>query len=243
VDTVQFRPYNTRTIRKRLGLPLDKRIVLYAGRLEWRKGIGTLVHAISDLRKAWSDIALYIIGGGSTKASKRLDTDELTRLHALIKELGIQDRVHFLGAKPQTQIPQYYAAADVCAVPSYYEPFGIVPIEAMSCGTPVVASRTGGMQYTVEDGTTGHLAIPRCPIDLGSKIQTVLEKGKEIYTEASRHRVLQHFAWPTVARATAAHLSMLTRKPEGGLHGLKPITAPIASLKPRRISTDAVGTL
>lgn len=243
VDTVLFRPYSMRAIRRRLGLPLDKRIVLYAGRLEWRKGIGTLVNAISDLRSKWSDIALYIIGGGSTKASKRLDADELTRLQDLIKELGIQDRVHFLGAKPQTQIPQYYAAADVCAVPSYYEPFGIVPIEAMSCGTPVVASRTGGMQFTVDDGITGHLALPRCPIDLGAKLHTVLEKGKEIYTEAARHRVLQHFAWPTVARTTAAHLSTLTKKAQGELRGLRPTPSPIASLKTPKVSTDALGTI
>ena len=212
VDTVQFRPYTTKMIRKKLGLPTDKHIVLYAGRLEWRKGIGTLVQAIGDLREKWQDIALYIIGGGSTKASKHLDTDEMGRLMALIHELGIQDRVHFLGAKPQTQIAQYYAAADVCAAPSYYEPFGIVPIEAMACGTPVVASRTGGMQFTVSDGVTGHLAMPRCPIDLGAKIDTVLKNGKHHYAQAARHRILHHFAWPSVGRSVAAHLSELAGK-------------------------------
>ena len=239
VDTVQFRPYNTKSIRKKLGLPTDKRIVLYAGRLEWRKGIGTLVQSISDLREKWQDIALYIIGGGSTKSSKRLDADELQRIEQIIDELGIKDRVHFLGAKQQSEIAKYYAAADVCAVPSYYEPFGIVPIEAMACGTPVVASRTGGMQYTVEDGITGHLAIPQCPIDLGAKIHTVLERGKDAYTEAARHRILQHFAWPTIARSVAAHLSMLAGKVETeAVREIKPLL-PILGLKAPQIRPDA----
>lgn len=212
VDTVQFRPYAKRTIRKRLGLPVNSKLILYAGRLEWRKGIETLVRAIHSLTEQWEDIALYIIGGGSTKISKKLDNDELSRLHKVIKDLGLQNRIHFLGAKPQTQMAQYYAAADACAVPSYYEPFGIVPIEAMGCGTPVVASRTGGMQYTVEDGVSGHLAIPRCPIDLAAKLHTVLTNGKEVYSEAARHRVLHNFAWPGIARETAAHLSTLGQK-------------------------------
>lgn len=239
VDTVQFRPYSRRTIRKRLNLPTDIPIVLYAGRLEWRKGIGTLVESIRDLAEKWQDIALYIIGGGTTKSSKQLDADELTRLHKIIEELGIKSRVHFLGAKPQTQMAQYYAAADVCAVPSYYEPFGIVPIEAMACGTPVVASRTGGMQYTVEDGVTGHLALPRCAIDLGAKLQTVLEKGKEAYTEAARHRVLQHFAWPTIARNTAAHLSMLAGKIETEIQQ----TPATIALPVKRVRRNPVGNI
>ncbi|HSW81264.1 MAG TPA: glycosyltransferase [Candidatus Saccharimonas sp.] len=209
VDTVQFRPYSTRTIRKRLGLPVNGELILYVGRLEWRKGIATLVEAIQSLSEQWQGVALYIIGGGTTKSSKKLDNDELSRLQNVIKELGLQDRVHFLGAKPQTQMAQYYAAADACAVPSYYEPFGIVPIEAMGCGTPVVASRTGGMQFTVDDGVTGHLVIPRCPIDLAAKLHTVLTNGKTKYAEAARHRVLQHFAWPRIAEAAAAHLAML----------------------------------
>lgn len=210
VDTVQFRPYHTRTIRKRLGLPTNNPIILYAGRLEWRKGIGTLVQALSELGQQWAESTLYIIGGGSTKPSKRLDSDELSRLHQIIKELGLKNRVHFLGAKPQTQMAAYYAAADVCVVPSYYEPFGIVPIEAMACGTPVIASRIGGMQFTVEDGITGYLALPRCPIDLAGKIEIVLERGKAAYAEAARHRILHHFAWPSIAQDTAAHLSKIT---------------------------------
>jgi D-inositol-3-phosphate glycosyltransferase len=212
VDTAAFRPDHKRTIRKRLGLPTDSPIVLYAGRLEWRKGIGTLVRSIAELVTKWPTIKLYIIGGGSSQTAKALDTEEIERLKAIIDEFKLQDNVHFLGARPQTVIPQYYAAADVCAVPSYYEPFGIVPLESMACGTPVVGSRTGGMQYTIEDGITGHLAEPRCPFDLAAKLTIVLEKGKAAYTEAARHRVLRHFAWPRIARSVAAHLALLSKE-------------------------------
>lgn len=227
VDTVQFRPYAKRAIRKKLGLPLNSPVILYAGRLELRKGIGTLIEAVRDLSQQWQDIGLYIIGGGSTKSAKKIDSDELGRLKKLVASLGISNRVHFLGSKPQTQMAQYYAAADVCAVPSYYEPFGIVPIEAMACGTPVVASRTGGMQSTVEDTVTGHLVMPRCPIDLGAKLDTVLKNGKQKYAEAARHRVLHHFAWPEIASAAAAHLSMLARTPNAKSFKPKPVVAAI----------------
>jgi D-inositol-3-phosphate glycosyltransferase len=209
VDTAAFQPYHKRVVRKRLGLPPDSPTVLYAGRLEWRKGIGTLVRAMAELVKKWPAINLYIIGGGTTKSSKALDADERERLHGIINEFHLQGHIHFLGARPQSTIPLYYAAADVCAAPSYYEPFGIVPIESMACGTPVVASRTGGMQFTVEDGVTGYLVEPRCPFDLAAKLDMVLEKDKATFAQAARHRVLRHFAWPRIARAAAAHLALL----------------------------------
>lgn len=209
VDTAAFRPYHVRSVRKQLGLAIDCPLVLYAGRLEWRKGIGTLVKAMAELVKTWPTAKLYIIGGGSSKTGQALDADERERLKGIINSLNLQDNVHFLGARPQTALPKYYAAADVCAVPSYYEPFGIVPIESMACGTPVVASRTGGMRYTVEDEVTGHHAKPRSHSDLASKLTTVLAKGRQAYAEAARHRVLRHFAWPRIGRAIAAHLALL----------------------------------
>ncbi|HSE60873.1 MAG TPA: glycosyltransferase [Candidatus Saccharimonadales bacterium] len=209
VDTAVFRPYPARNVRKRLGLPADGPLVLYAGRLEWRKGIGTLITAMAELIKRWPTATLCIIGGGSSTASQAMDADERKRLEEIITSLRLQDHVHFLGARPQTVIPAYYAAADVCAVPSYYEPFGIVPLESMACGTPVVASRTGGLQYTVEDGVSGHHVEPRSHADLAQKLATVISRGKITYTEAARHRVLRHFAWPRIGRAIAAHLALL----------------------------------
>ncbi len=210
VDTTLFRPYRQKNLRKRLGLPTDSRIILYAGRLEWRKGIETLVRAVGELAKKQPDIELYLIGGGSTKTAKQLDAGERERLHKVIQELDLKHRIRFLGARPQTQMAMYYAAVDVCAVPSYYEPFGIVPIESMASGTPVVASRTGGMQYTVEDGVTGLLAEPHDHLDLADKLDLVLQNGKAAYTEAARRRALDYFFWPEIARIAATHLLQLS---------------------------------
>lgn len=209
VDTSLFRPYHKKIVRRRLGLPVDQPLVLYAGRLEWRKGIATLLYALKRLADSDPHVHLCIVGGGNTKKSQALDATERGRLQRIVADLGLSERVRFIGSKPQSQMAMYYAAADVCAVPSYYEPFGIVPLEAMACATPVVGSRIGGMQFTIEDDITGHLVKPRSYVALAEKLHLVLVRGSEAYAEAARHRVLRQFAWPKIARAVAAHLSRL----------------------------------
>jgi D-inositol-3-phosphate glycosyltransferase len=208
VDTQLFKPRSQRWCRQKLKLPLDKDIVLYVGRLELRKGISTLIRAINTLAGA----ELYVVGGGSSKSTKAQDQSERDRLQDIVRELGVTRRVHFMGAKPQQQLAQYYSAADVCAVPSYYEPFGIVPIEAMACGTPVVASDTGGMRYTVQEGVTGHLTRPYNFAALADKLRLTLHDGKEQYTTAARNHVLQFFAWPKIGMALSHHLMSLQRE-------------------------------
>ncbi|HZM64380.1 MAG TPA: glycosyltransferase [Candidatus Saccharimonadales bacterium] len=205
VDLKLFRPRSMATLRQKLKLPQDRPVVLFVGRLELRKGIGTLIKSLADIPKA----ELYIVGGGAGKAAQQLDTIEKTRLQKIAEDMHVTNRVHFLGAKQQAQVALYYAAADVCVVPSYYEPFGIVPIEAMATGTPVVASRTGGMRFTVVEDETGHLAKPKDHKDLASKINLVLERGKEAYTKAARRYVQQYFSWPKIAKDTSDFLQSL----------------------------------
>lgn len=214
VDTQLFKPRSQRWCRQKLKLVLDKPLVLYVGRLEWRKGIATLIRALNTL----ADAELYIIGGGSSKYTRTLDAAERERLQGIAKKLGITRRVHFLGAKPQQKLALYYGAADVCAIPSYYEPFGIVPIEAMSCGTPAVASDTGGMRFTVREGTTGHLAKPNDYKALAAKLAQTLKDGKEAYATAAREHVLQYFSWPKIVGAIADHLASLQ---EGAYNNVK----------------------
>lgn len=205
VDIQLFKPRRSKALREKLRLPTDKPVILYVGRIEWRKGIGTLIRALQHIPKA----ELFIVGGGANKASQKLDAAERQRLERIAKKLRISKRVHFLGAKSQTQAAQYYAAADVCAVPSYYEPFGIVPLEAMACGTPVVASKTGGLRFTINDGITGHLAKTKDHIDLAAKLTVVLDRGKGAYTTAARKHVERYFTWPKIAHDTATYLSSL----------------------------------
>jgi glycosyltransferase involved in cell wall biosynthesis len=205
VDTQLFKPRSQRWCRQKLKLVLDKPIVLYVGRLELRKGISTLIRAVNIL----ADVELYIVGGGSSKSTQALDISERDRLQGIARELGVTKRVHFVGAKPQQKLALFYGAADVCAVPSYYEPFGIVPIEAMSCGTPVVASGTGGMRFTVRDGVTGHLMKANDYKALAAKLSKTLKDGKEAYATAARDHVLQYFSWPKIAVAISHHLMSL----------------------------------
>lgn len=205
VDLKLFKPRSHNSLRQKLGLPQDKSVILYVGRLELRKGIATLIRALEKI----ADAELFIVGGGAGKAAQKLDAIERNRLQEIADKLGLASRVHFLGAKSQSKVALYYAAADVCAVPSYYEPFGIVPIEAMACGTPVVASKTGGMRFTVIEDVTGHLAKPKDHDDLAAKLNTVLERGKEAYSQAARRYIQQYFSWPAIAKDTAEYLSSL----------------------------------
>lgn len=214
VDLKLFRPRPLKTLREKLGLPSAKPVILYVGRLELRKGIGTLIKALKHIAEA----ELFIVGGGAGKAAQKLDALERTRLQEIADKLGLTSRVHFLGAKPQSKVALYYAAADVCAVPSYYEPFGIVPIEAMASGTPVVASKTGGMRFTVIEDVTGHLALPNDHKDLATKLNTVLSRGKEAYTQAARKYVQQYFSWPAIAKDTADYLSSLLLMNRGAIY-------------------------
>lgn len=204
VDMKMFKPIPVNKLREKLGLPLNKSVVLYVGRIEWRKGIGTLIRALASLPKT---AELYIVGGGN--GDDDLDTPERKRLANIAKNLRLVRRVHFLGAKTQDEVTQYYAAADVCAVPSYYEPFGIVPLEAMACGTPVVASKTGGLQFTVNHGVTGYLVKPNNSVDLAEKLSLVLEKGRAAYSLLAREHVRQNFSWPKIAADTADYLASL----------------------------------
>lgn len=205
VDLEMFKPRPVTKLRKKLGLPLDKQVILFVGRLELRKGISTLIQALAKIPVG----ELFIVGGGSGKAAQKLDQAEKTRLQAIAEELGVSHRIHFLGAKQQAQVAQYYAAADVCVVPSYYEPFGIVPIEAMASGTPVVASRTGGLRFTVVEDVTGHLAEPKNHHELAEKLSLVLQRGKKAYAQAARRYIEEYFSWPKIAKDTAGFLASL----------------------------------
>ena len=197
VDTTLFNPTDTRAARRELNLP-DKRTILYVGRIEPLKGLDILLRAVSLLREE-EENHLLIIGGS-------LENDpELLRLKSLATELDISDIVTFTGAVSQERLPAYYSAADIFVLPSWYESFGLAALEAMSCGTPVVVSRVGGLTTFIEHGKTGYLVPWRCPEAFAGSMETLLENPslRQAMGRAARRKAAR-LSWAAMANSALA---------------------------------------
>jgi glycosyltransferase involved in cell wall biosynthesis len=199
VDTDAFRPTTTSpasvppsasgTGRPRL---------LVTGRLVERKGVGNVIEAVAQL----PGVELMVAGG---PAPEFLDTDpEVVRLRALTRRLGVVDRVSFLGSVSRQDLPALTCSADVVVAVPWYEPFGIVPVEAMACGRPVVGSAVGGLLDTVVPGVTGELVPPRRPDLLAPVLRDLLADParRAAYGRAGRARAVETYQWRQVVAAT-----------------------------------------
>ena len=188
------------TGRAKIGVEPEKQLVMYAGRFDERKGIETLVRAVArEEVKRHENLKLMIVGG-STPGEK--DGMERNRIGDLVRELGIEDITEFTGRVQHEDLASYYAAADVCVVPSHYEPFGLVAIEAMASRTPVVASDVGGLKFSVADRETGLLVPPQDEAAFAGAIDSILSDPQwreELGTNA-RKRVEAKFSWDGVAQ-------------------------------------------
>lgn len=204
-DVHRFGSISRQAARDRLGIPQDRKLVFYVGRFDRRKGVETLVRAAAASQLCGNPNFEVVIGGGTRSGHQ--DGDERDRLIALVRELGLEAFVHFPGRIADALMPAYYAAADVCVVPSHYEPFGLVAIEAMASATPVVASAVGGLQFSVVDGETGLLAPAKDEVAFAKAIDRILLDPalRDRLGNASRQRVLEHFSWESVAQ----HLSQV----------------------------------
>lgn len=162
VDHHIFRPSDRNAARTILDLPQDEKLILFVGRIDPIKGIHLLIDAFAGL-VAELDVELskLLIIGGDPEDEDFGVTGESSNLFQQIEELQLQDRVAFVGSQPHNQLAYYYAAADLVAMPSAYETFGFVALEAMACGACVVASRVGGLQYLIQDGENGRLFEPQ----------------------------------------------------------------------------------
>lgn len=203
VDTALFSPMDPIEARRQVGLD-DQRVLLFVGRLDPIKGAETLLRAFVSLRRELRESATLLVVGG-TRDDRWDGTGEAARLRRLTVELGIDASVRFLGPLPQERLPLYYAAADCCLMPSYYESFGMVALEAMACGTPVIASRVGGLATTVQDGVTGYLVPEGNPEALAERTAQLLRDDtlrRRLGAEALRWA--RQFQWETVAEAICA---------------------------------------
>ena len=198
VDLERFRPQEQAAVRPRLGLDPRERVVLYVGRVEPFKGTEVLLRAMAQVRSP-EDIQLVIVGGGGD------EDPEVARLQRLSVELGIQSRVRWQSATPHEELPDYYAAADVCVVPSYHESFGLAALEAMACGTPVIASRVGSLRSLVLDGRTGCLVEGHDPETFARCLEELLGDS-ELRRQLGRaaREWAQEFPWSRTAEGVLA---------------------------------------
>ena len=202
VDLKLFVSQNNQQAREKLGLPAHQPVLLFVGRLDPFKGADLLLHAAAMMEEN----AQIVIVGGNLQGDK-----ELEHLQQLALDLAISQRVHFLGARPQSELPAIYSAADVTVVPSYHESFGLVAVESLACGTPVVATRAGGLTAIVRQGETGYL-VPRCAGFFATQLDTLLRDPDllEQMRLAARPSVLQ-FSWGSVAdQVTGVYEEMIS---------------------------------
>lgn len=195
----EFYPIDKARAKEAIGFNVEEKIILQLGRMVPRKGVDTVIHSISRLPDL-SNIRLVVVGGEDEMPVFK-EGSELLRLHALAQELGVDEHVTFVGRKNRDQLKYYYSAADIFVTTPWYEPFGITPLEAMACATPVIGSNVGGIKFSVVDGKTGFLVEPREPQQLAKRIEQLLGNS-ELCMHMGKQglsRVNSFFTWEKVA--------------------------------------------
>ncbi len=200
VDLERFAPIPKHIAKGIAGIPAHHKNILFAGRVEPLKGIDSLLKAMALINQHRPDmlenVCVAIIGGDPWAETQ---DDEMARLKEMRRELGVENIVTFLGAKDQDILPNYYAAAEMVVMPSHYESFGMVALEAMATGTPVIASEVGGLAFLVRDGDNGFLVPSRDPEALAERIYTLLNEPncqQELGRNAQQYA--QQYAWSEI---------------------------------------------
>jgi D-inositol-3-phosphate glycosyltransferase len=201
VDEQRFRPVERSEARKMLGIEPDEKLLLFVGRIEPLKAVDSILEALYMLKQSTPEALhktrLAIIGGNPDDLAHE---DELVRLMQLTETLELTDVVEFLGAKDQHLLPAYYAAATGVMMPSDYESFGMVALEAMASGTPVIATYVGGLAYLVRDNETGFLVPVREPAALADRIRILITEP-ETQQRLGRNaaELARKYAWGQIA--------------------------------------------
>ncbi len=206
VDTERFQEgMSAASARESLWLPRDARLLLFVGRIEPLKAVDTILEALHALRekapRLLRDLHFMIVGGDPQNGGD----GEMQRLQRLSLKLGIDSLVSFVGAKEQSELPRYYAAATAVIMPSDYESFGMVALEAMSSGTPVIASQVGGLQFLIRDKETGFHIPAREPLSLADcVIELLSDPDRTAQMGAAASRSARDYAWARIAERLMA---------------------------------------
>jgi len=203
VDVGHFYPIPSDEAKQFIGLKPENRMILFVGRIEPLKGVDTLIQAMAcldlSLRSRESPVHLAIIGGEPHVGPADMSA-EMARLQKLCDDLCMGGMVVFLGKRAQDTLPYYYSAAELLVMPSLYESFGMVALEAMACGTPVIASEVGGLGYLVQDGKTGYTIPDSDPEGLCEKLTSLL--GDHELRDAMGRQAVEYsanYAWEEIA--------------------------------------------
>lgn len=202
----EFYPIEKQLARVVLDLDPQEPVILQLGRMVPRKGVDNVVRALGQLRRTYGIVARLLIVGGEADTPDPALTPEIGRLQQLAEDEGVAPWVTFTGNRKRETLRYYYSAADVFVTTPLYEPFGITPLEAMACGTPVVGSAVGGIKETVLDNETGFLVPPNDPAALASKLAALLysRKLRTLLSEEAVRHVRAQYTWERVAGQTVA---------------------------------------
>ena len=207
VDVTLFSPQPRSEARAALSIGQNERVVLSVGRIEPFKGTDVLVRALALLRE---QARLVVVGGREGEPGVEWLRDEA-------RASGVSDLLDWRTAVPQHELPVYYAAADVCAVPSLHETFGLAALEAMACGRPVVASDAGGLRELVRQGETGLLCEPGDAAALAGALAALLGDASLAQRMGAAGAVrAQHFTWDASAVRLAAVYEQVVSVGVGG---------------------------
>jgi len=226
-----FYPGKNRTILKKTRIHPDDFVLLYVGRIEPVKGLTNVIEALKILKKKdprlFEKTKLLVIGGG--KKEEFFENEEIFRIKGQIERHGLKNKVSFLGSIDHSQLRKYYSVADALVVPSLYESFGLVTVEALSCGTPIIVSQIGRMRSIVKEGNNGFSFRPDDPVSLLQGMENMFNHREKIWSSASiREDIMRRFSWDKTAEKTYQIFEDLLK---GGLRS-KTIFQPDESLQP-----------
>lgn len=213
VDTSHFYPIPVDEAKEFVGVPPCDHMLLFVGRIEPLKGIDILLEALTIMHKTGIYVCLSVIGGNPGPDQDEISA-EMARLQSLREKYKLEDLVAFLGSRSQDSLPYYYSAADAVVVPSQYESFGLVALEAMACGTPVVASQVGGLAFLIQDGVTGYTVPTDDPQALAERLALLIcnpELRQKMGENAAR--TAREYRWQRIAEKVLDLYNQVTGEP------------------------------
>jgi D-inositol-3-phosphate glycosyltransferase len=208
VNLERFAPQDRRAARARLNLSQTAEVALFVGRFAPLKAVDALIQAMAELRPGHPGLQLLLVGGDGPQDPSAV------ALQQLASQLGLQDQIRFAGRVDQEALPHYYSAADLLALPSHYESFGLVVLEALACGTPVVATAVGIAANIVREGINGARIAAPLPQAIAQAIERLLRIPIDQRPAVAQvQSSVKSFGWSTVARSLAALYGQMRQLP------------------------------